>query len=639
MRKHKRYLIAAITLTALLQAQAQNADTTSITRNYAIGEVVVTGTRNATDIRHLSQTVSVVNRNKLEQAMQLTLLPVLTEQVPGLFTTSRGVMGYGVSNGAAGSISLRGLSGGNARMMVLIDGHPQYAGIFGHPISDAYQTLLADRVEVLRGPASVLYGSNAMGGVVNIVTRKMHEDGIRTNLHVGYGSYNTIETELTSRIRKGRFSSVVSGSYNRTDGHRADMGFEQYGGYGKIGYEVADHWNLRADVNVTHFNATYPGPVSAPLLDGDQRITRGMTSFTVENEYEKTSGGLSFFYNWGDHWINDGYTPSAGESPKDNRFNSFDDMMGISLYQSARFFKGNRITAGLDWFRYGGEAWNEYVGGEQAGTRRDLVDKHENEVAGYVDIRQDIGSWLTLNAGLRVDHHSRVGTEWVPQAGLAFHLPHAIELKASASKGFRYPILREMYMFPPQNPDLKPESMWNYEIAFSQRLLDGRLSYGINLFYIDGKNLIMTLPNPSGSGMLNQNSGEIDNAGVETQVAYRISRTWSVDANYSYLHMEHPVIAAPERKLYAGANFTQGRWSVSTGMQYVAGLYTSVVTNGRGTDKTEDFILWNLRGQFRATKWLDIWARGENLLAQRYEINAGYPMPRATVMAGFNLNF
>ena len=612
MRKHKRHLITAIALAALLQAQAQNADTTSVVRNYAIGEVVVTGTRNATDIRHLSQTVSVVNRKKLEQAMQPSLLPVLTEQVPGLFTTSRGVMGYGVSNGAAGGISLRGLSGGNARMMVLIDGHPQYAGIFGHPISDAYQTLLADRVEVLRGPASVLYGSNAMGGVVNIVTRKMHEDGIRTDLHAGYGSYNTLETELTNRIRKGRFSSVISGSYNRTDGHRADMGFEQYGGYGRIGYEVTDHWNLRADVNVTHFNASYPGPVSAPLLDGDQRITRGMTSFAVENGYGKTSGALSFFYNWGDHWINDGYTPSAGEEPKDNRFHSFDDMMGISLYQSARFFKGNRITGGFDWFRYGGEAWNEYISGEQSGTRRDLVDKHENEVAGYVDIRQDIGAWLTLNAGLRVDHHSRVGTEWVPQAGLAFHLPRAIELKASAS---------------------------NYERAFLQRLLDGRLSYGVNLFYIDGKNLIMTLPNPSGSGMLNQNSGKIDNAGVEAQVAYRFSRTWSADANYSYLHMKHPVIAAPEHKLYAGANFTQGRWSVSTGVQYVAGLYTSVVTNGRGTDTTEDFVLWNLRGQFRATKWLDIWARGENLLAQRYEINAGYPMPRATVMAGIHLNF
>lgn len=641
MRKRYSLFVTLILAGGIsVSANTPDADSLSMKTPIMIGEVVVTGTRNQTDIRHLSQSVSVVNRSKLEQAMQPSLLPVLTEQVPGLFTTSRGIMGYGVSNGAAGGISLRGLSGGNARLMVLIDGHPQYAGIFGHPIADAYQTLLADRVEVLRGPASVLYGSNAMGGVVNIVTRKMHEDGISTNLHTGYGSYNTVETELTNRIRKGRFSSVVSGSYNRTDGHRADMGFEQYGGYGRIGYEVTDNWNLRADVNVTHFNASYPGPASAPLLDGDQRITRGMTSFAVENEYEKTSGALSFFYNWGNHWINDGYTPSAGENPQDGRFNSFDDMMGISLYQSARFFNGNRVTVGFDWFRYGGKAWTEFVSGEQVGTRRDLVNKHEDEFAGYVDFRQDIGSWLTLNAGARVDHHSRVGTEWVPQAGLAFHLPHSIELKASASKGFRYPILREMYMFPPpQNPDLKPESMWNYEIDFSQRLLGGKLSYGVNVFCIDGKNLIMTLPNPNGSGMLNRNSGKINNAGVETQVAYCINNSWSVDANYSFLHMENPVIAAPEHKLYAGANFSHGRWSVSTGVQYISGLYTSVITNGRGTEETENFVLWNLRGQFRVLKWLDIWAHGENLLAQRYEINAGYPMPRATVMAGINLKF
>jgi len=637
MKIRKSYLSIALMALAVQtgMAQEQKRDSLDTGKVYKIGEVVVTGTRNETDVRHLSQTVSVVNRNKISQALQPSLLPVLTEQIPGLFVTSRGVMGYGVSGGAAGSISLRGLSGGTARLMVMIDGHPQYAGIFGHPIADAYQSFLAERVEVLRGPASVLYGSNAMGGVINIVTRKMQEDGVKTNLRSGYGSYNTLETELTNRIRKGRFSSIVSGSYNRTDGHRADMGFEQYGGYAKLGYEVTDNWNLRGDVNVTHFNASYPGPVDAPLLDGDQRIIRGMTSFAVENRYEKTSGAVSIFYNWGDHWINDGYTPSEGETPQDDRFLSHDDMMGVSLYQSARFFKGNRITVGFDWFRYGGRAWNEYVSGEQAGTTSDLVDKHEDELAGYIDFRQDIGSWLTFNVGLRADHHSRIGLEWVPQAGLAFHLPHAIELKASASKGFRYPILREMYMFPPQNPDLLPESMWNYELAFSQRLMEGRLTYGVNLFYIDGTNLIQTLPNPNGSGMLNQNSGEIENTGVEIQTAYRINRQWSVDGNYSFLHMENPVIAAPEHKLYAGANFSHGRWNVSTGVQYVEGLYTSVGEN----ESKENFVLWNLRASFRACKWLDIWARGENLLAQEYEINAGYPMPRATVMAGFNLSF
>ncbi len=627
------FIVCCVILPFAVSMRAEETDSLSVNRS--LEELVVTGTRSETDVRHLSQTVSVIDRKEIEQGLQPSLLPVLTEQVPGLFVTSRGVMGYGVSDGAAGGISLRGLSGGSAQLMVLIDGHPQYAGIFGHPISDSYQSLLADRVEVLRGPASVLYGSNAMGGVINIVTRKMREDGVKTDLRAGYGSYNTLETELTNRVRKGRFSSVVSGSYNRTDGHRDNMQFEQYGGYAKLGYDLTANWNTYADVNVTHFNASYPGPVSAPLLEGDQRITRGVASFALENRYERTSGGLSFFYNWGKHWINDGYTPGAGESPQDGRFNSFDDMMGISFYQSARFFKGNRITFGFDWFRYGGEAWTEYVKGEDAGTREDIVDKRENEIAGYVDFRQDISRWLTLNAGLRVDHHSRVGTEWVPQFGAAFHLPENVELKASAAKGFRYPILREMYMFPPQNPDLQPESMWNYELAFSQRLLGGRLHYGLNLFYIDGKNLIMRLPNPSGSGMLNQNSGAVDNAGVEAQVAYRISRQWSVDANYSYLHMDNPVVAAPEHKLYAGANFTKGRWDVSLGIQYIAGLYTAVGDN----PQTENFVLWNVRGSFRATEWLSVWARGENLLAQRYEINAGYPMPKATFEGGVHFEF
>ena len=600
-----------------------------------IGEVVVTGTRNETDVRHLPLTVSVIDRQEIEQSMQPSVLPVLTQQVPGLFITSRGIMGYGVSNGAAGGISLRGLSGGSGRMMVLIDGHPQYAGIFGHPISDAYQSFLAERVEVLRGPASVLYGSNAMGGVINIVTRQLYEEGVKTNVNLGYGSFNTLQSEVTNRIRKGRFTSLISGSYNRTDGHRSDMGFEQYGGYAKLGYEVTDNWNLRGDVNVTHFNASYPGPVSAPLLDGDQSITRGMTSFAVENKYGKTSGAASFFYNWGNHWINDGYTPSKGETPQESRFLSFDNMMGLSLYQSTQFFPGNRITVGFDWFRYGGHAWNKFVSGEKAGTTSDLVDKHEDELAGYVDFRQDLGRWLTLDAGVRVDHHSRVGTEWIPQAGLSFHLPRTIELKASASKGFRYPILREMYMFPPQNPDLKPESMWSYELAWSQHLLDNRLSYGINLFYIDGKNLIVTLPNPNGTGMLNQNTGKIENCGVEGEVAYRIDPHWSVEANYSYLHMENPVVGAPEHKLYAGAQYTHKRWTVSTGVQYIDNLYTTVGDNAQ----TEEFVLWNLNASFRVNRWLDVWARGENLLAQRYEINAGYPMPKATVMAGVNLNF
>lgn len=635
--KKERFVLAFFTgcLISAVSLQAQTGkDSTKVARSYAINEVVVTGTRSETDVRHLPMTVSVVGRPQLEASQQTSVLPVLNSQVPGFFSTSRGVMGYGVATGASGQMSLRGI-GGPAQaglpttgLLVLIDGHPQYMGLMGHPIADAYQTMMAERVEVLRGPASVLYGSNAMGGVINIVTRKMQEDGIRTNINIGAGSYGSIQTEATNRIRKGRFSSTVTASYNRTDGHRADMAFEQYGGYAKLGYDFTDNWKVWGDVNVTRFNATNPGSVMKPYIDNDQRITRGMTSFALENYYEKTSGALSFFYNWGDHWINDGYQP--GGEPLQYRFNSNDQMLGVSWYQSVQLFQGNRLTVGADYFHFGGEAWNQFFDGH----RETSANKSLNEVAGYVDFRQDIAAWLTLDAGARVDYHSQTGTEFIPQVGLAFHLPENAEIKAMASKGFRNPTICEMYMFPPQNPDLKPEKLWNYELSFSQRLMDNRLSYGLNVFYINGENLIIRLPNPNGSGMLNQNSGEIENWGAEANVGYQFNPVWSVMANYSWLHMENPVLASPEHKLYGGVNFRKGRWSASTGIQYVKGLYTDLDAATK-----ENFVLWDMQGSFKATNYLSFYVRGENLLAQRYEINAGYPMPKATFMGGVNINF
>lgn len=626
----KKILVAliasVITPVSTLFAQADSLRQ----RTYNIDEVVVTGTRNETDIRHLPMTVSVVNRSRIEKRYDPSLLPLLTEQVPGLFTTSRGIMGYGVSTGAAGGMSLRGIGGSpTAGLLVLIDGHPQYMGLMGHPIADAYQSMMTDRVEVLRGPASVLYGSNAMGGVINIVTRKMQEDGVKTNAQIGYGSYNTLQTEISNRVRKGRFSSMVTGSYNRTDGHRDDMEFEQYGGYAKLGYDFNSFWKLWGDVNITQFKASNPGEISNPYIDNDSRITRGMTSFALENHYDKTSGALSFFYNWGRHKINDGYHP--GGTPQVSHFNSKDRMMGLSWYQSATFFTGNRITAGFDYQHFGGESWNRVVA---TGERKPGVDKQMDEFAGYVDFRQDLGEWLSLDAGIRVDHHSHVGTEWIPQGGLSFHLPQRMEMKAMVSKGFRNPTIREMYMFPPQNPDLKPESLMNYELSFSQRLLNGALFYGVNLYYIDGENMIATVP--TNGKPLNVNTGEIENWGIETNIGYRITSHWQVNANYSWLHMENPVVAAPEHKLYAGVDFTQGRWGISTGLQYIKDLHTNVT---KGKEKQDSFILWNLRANYHLCRFADVFVRGENLLAQRYEINDGFPMPKATFMGGVNINF
>ena len=598
-----------------------------VTDSLSLEGVVVTGTRNATDIRHLPMTVTVIEREKLTEQHQTSVLPTVMQQVPGLFVTSRSMMGYAVSTGAAGGINLRGITGGAGQLLVLIDGHPQYNGIYGHPIADSYQTLMAERVEVLRGPASVLYGSNAMGGVLNIVTRSMRENGVRTTVDLGVGSYGTIQAEASNQLRSGKFSSTLSAQYSRTDNHRPRMGFEQYGGYLKLGYDISSHWYTYIDANLTHFNASYPGTVSSPLYDADQWITRGVVSAALENHYNRTSGALSVYTNFGRHKIDDG--TANPEQPTQRYFRSKDALIGVSWYQSAQLFEGNRLTVGVDYQHIYGHA---YYTSKQTGEVLDTPNKqsgksYRNEIAGYVDFRQDLTSWLTIDAGLRIDHHSVVGTEWVPQAGVVVRPIQTGEVKAMVSKGFRNPTMREMYLYPPSNEELKPERLWNYELSWKHRL--GAFNYGANLFYIKGDNMIQTV------NRQNVNTGEIKNYGMELEADWRISNHWAVSTNHSLLHMEHHVIAAPTYKGFLGANYNCNKWSFIAGLQYISGLYTAV----GDAEQKENFCLLNASVNYALTKYLTLWVHGENLLAQSYEINLGYPMPRATFMGGVNLRF
>lgn len=598
----------------------------------ALQEVVVTGTRNAVDVRHLPMTVTIINRETLTQQHQTSILPTVMQQVPGLFVTSRSMMGYGVSTGAAGGISLRGISGGTGQLMVLIDGHPQYQGIYGHPLSDSYQTLMAERVEVLRGPASVLYGSNAMGGVINIVTRRpVGRDNIATNATVGVGSWGTVQAEASNQLRSGKFSSTIAAQYGRTDNHRPNMGFEQYGGYLNLSYDLNENWKASLSGNVTHWNASNPGLTTQPKLENDQWITRGEVSATFANNYGWTSGALSVYSNFGRHKINDGYNAEGGK-PQTDLFRSKDAVSGISLYQSAQLFEGNRTTVGVDYQHiYGRAYYTNRETGEEVTTQQRLMQSchsHANDIAGYVDFRQDLTDWLTIDAGLRYDHHSVAGNEWIPQAGIVVRPIAAGEVKAMASKGFRRANPKEMYLYKSANEELEPERLWNYELSWRHRL-DGGLKYGLNLFYIKGDNMIQTV------NMKNVNTGEIENYGAELEATYPVSSCLTINGNASYLHMKNKIVAAPEATCYLGADYHYDKWMATLGVQYVNHLYTAVGDN----ETKENFCLLNASITYAATKALSLWVRGENLLAQKYEINLGYPMPRATFMGGVSVNF
>ena len=627
----KRLLTLVIAISACTMMSAEVADSLSL------NEVVVTGTRSATDVRHLPMTVTVIGHDQLTAEHQTSILPTVMREIPGLFITSRGMMGYGASTGAAGGISLRGISGSTGQVMVLIDGHPQYQGIYGHPLSDSYQTMMAERVEVLRGPASVLYGSNAMGGVINIVTRqaKVGHNSVTTNATLGAGSYGTIQAEASNQVRSGRFYSTVSAQYNRSDNHRPSMGFEQYGGFLKLGYDLNEHWNASISSNITHWNASNPGTTAQPKIENDQWITRGEVSMVIENHYGNTSGALSIYDNFGRHKINDGYNANGG-TPQTDLFRSKDAVAGGSWYQSAQLFEGNRTTVGFDYQHiYGRAYYTDRNTGAVVTTPQRLMQSchsHADEFAGYADFRQDITSWFTIDAGLRYDHHSVSGSEWIPQAGIVIRPMTTGEMKAMVSKGFRNATPKEMFLYKSANEELDPERLWNYELSWKHRMDDG-YTYGANIFYIKGDNMIQTVT--TNGTPKNVNTGEIENYGFELEASCPINTYVNIRANSSYLHMKNKIIAAPEATVYVGTDFHKDKWYASLGIQHIANLYTEV-----GTKETKENIwLLNANVTYAATKNVSLWARGENLLAQKYEINAGYPMPRATFMGGVSVNF
>ena len=621
MKNFSRLAAAFILAASFPVALPAASDTEEKTDTLATS--VITGTRMSVLRDALPAPVSVVGRLAIAASDEAAVLPSLMEQVPGLFVTSRGVTGYGVSNGAAGAISLRGFGAGAGRVIILIDGHPQFESIYGHPVADEYMAANAQRVEVSRGAASVLYGSNAMGGAINIITRKPLTDGNSLDFKAMGGSFGTYRASFADNYRKGRFTSSVTLGHDRTEGHRERSAYNSTNGMVKLGWQLSDAWKAGANVSLMKAYSENPGTVAQPMFDGWSDIIRGMAGLSLENKYEKTSGNIDLYYNFGDHTINDGYT--QGGSPRPYLFHGTDFTAGLSAYQMVPLFTGNTLTLGTDMIYYGGNAYRDPVSEIYADHKK------LNEEAVYVFDQQVLGKFM-FNAGIRFDYHSAYGAQWIPQAGVSYMPGPNTTIKASASKGFRMPNMRELYMYASANSELLPEEAWSYDLTLGHHFLGGALNTELSLFYTNGSNIIEVVR--ENGRPQNRNVGAFTNKGVEASLDWRFSREFSVNANYSFLHMDTIYTGAPVHKAYAGLDWTPGRFSASLGAMLIRDLYLSTGENA----VTSDYVDLKARIGYKLSDWLQVFARGMNLLNQDYATMLGYPEPGVTVLGGISIS-
>ena len=609
----KKYILIFTIIFYFSTANAQEK-TMSIKDTINIKEVIITGTLTQINRNNTPLAVSVMDRKQIEEGNETAILPMLSGRVPGLFVTERGVTGFGLATGSAGQITMRGIGGNpTTGVLMLIDGHPQFMGLMGHPLPDSYVASDVERVEVIRGPASILYGSNAMGGVINIITRKQVHEGLYGDARLLLGSYNTWKQAVSGGMKKNKFSTFVSFNHDKTDGHRPSSDFEIVNGYIKLGYEFNEHIKADADFSIAKFNAQDPGPDTLHAVSGSRMdITRGYASVAISDEFQKISGAIKFYNNFGEHTISDG-------------FHSKDMNNGINLYQTLKLAEGSNLSFGADFAKYGGKAENTLA---MNGKGIQFADTTVREAGIYAFMQQTLFQKLTLNGGMRLQNHSVYGSEWIPSAGFAWQLSSLTTWRASFSKGFRSPTIRELYMWN-HNPNLQPERIYSYETGLAHTFLQNKLKVELTGYIVNGDNLIVT----GAMGNL-YNTGKINNKGVELSINARPVKNVELLLSYSYINMEVPLLATPKNNLFLSGTYRWQKFRFNCSFQQISDL------NNDATGKVNliSYSLLNAKTAWSLNRHLELTLSGENLLGESYAPNRYYPMPLTTVFAGINIH-
>jgi outer membrane cobalamin receptor len=561
-----------------------------------------------------NSTVSLISGDALaiERSGARTAFDAVERLVPGAFVTHRGVLGYGISTNGTGQISIRGVGESpNAGVLIVVDGRPDFQGEMGHPLPDFFSLSDVSRVSVTEGPASVLYGSNAMGGVVEIDPIQPSERN-ETRLTASLGSFVTGQYRLANGGMLGRLFYNVTAGVSHTNGDRDFSHFREGDTSLSLGYDLSSHWKGSLDSRYGRFFVEDPGPVGNAAAANNATVGRGGFSLNAIDTYGRMYGYIRVYGSYGRNSISDG-------------FRSTDDATGIRAAQTFVLNPSLLLDVGTDSMYYGGEA-HMVPGAFSYGTH------HIDEEAGFTRVQ-----WLPLrrlrfNAGYRYQANSQFGGISVPEAGGSFSFSDRYSIGIDAARGFRNPTLRELYLFPAPNPSLRPETMWNYQATFHARP-SRHLRAWATVYYANLKDLIVALgmyPNLS-----LQNAGNAINRGFELNSEWTVLGRVRVQGGYAYLRSTNLAPLVPAHKFNYSVTVPVRRLTVdfsgiSAGRRYADTRHTAYLDGY--TDAR--LRLSHPLGE-RSTAFVLV----DNLLNRRYEFLRGYPMPGINAAAGFTLKF
>jgi len=625
--------LAALALAATAAAQpatSQVADQASTN----VSGVVVTATRTPTEKLKVADSVTLITAQDIALKQEQTLPDVLAD-APGLNVVQSGP-------GGQTSVFMRGANANQVK--VLVDGidvsdpsSPSDAFDFGQ-----FLTPDIERVEILRGPQSGLYGSDAIGGVINIIT-KSGEGPAHATADLEGGSFETFNQSGSISGSMGPFHYVATIEHFNSGAtpvtpldtlapgeKRSDDAYDNVTASTKLGYDVASNFDLGLVARYTqsqlHFTGDddffygYPDPVQSEDTD--------------EQFYTRASGHLSLFDGGFDQTLGVAYTLLRSTELTPN--------YGTSLFYGSRLkvdWQGDIKIADGETLVIGAEDEREAIT-QPLSASTDIA-------SGYAELESTLIKDFNDTISVRYDANSRFGGKATYRIAPTYFVEATgTKLEASVGSGFKAPSLSDLFQSFPSfgffaNPHLEPEESIGYDVGFEQYLMEKRIQFGATYYY----NHITDLIEDNAAFTTDINIGRAHTDGVESFVLAQPMQTLSFRLDYTYTVAQDDILH--EELLRRPRN----KWTFDTRWQATSklSLAATLLSLSNWVDGNRDFSIprltapgyttVNVAANYELTRQLTLYGRVNNLFNERYEDPFGFLRPGIGFFGGVKARF
>ncbi|MDD5545682.1 MAG: TonB-dependent receptor [Candidatus Omnitrophica bacterium] len=583
------------------------------TANVELEKIVVTPLGTEQSYGTVSRSMDIIDKHDLS-----TVRYENVSEPVGRLTSSQSI-DYG-SEGALKTIRLRGSSA--EQVLIMIDSRPITDSRTGQAELHAIPIDSVEKIEVIKGPASAVYGSSAIGGVVNIITKKPSKKP-KTVIESSFGNNQTLHDSLSTSATINDFGYYFNYSYDSTHGSRDNSEYRSHNWTARLDYKAGEDNRIFFNTGYFQDKGGAPGSIFFPTLDNFQLNYKNYYDLGwTAKLFEESEISLRAYQNNDKLVFINSTNPFSSDAASART-------RGMLVQYSQKFFDCYKVIAGFD--------------GKMNRVDATLVGKHKNIVRSpFVQNEFSIGKDLEVNFGFRDDDYSNFKGTVSPSAGAAYKIGEYSKLRVNYAKGFRAPTFNDLYWpfdgFTQGNPNLRPEKSWSWEGGFDLGYKSG-LQLSATYFTNKLKDLIDWAPGddfvwrPS-----NISSAKID--GVEFKTVVPLTKSLKFDFGYSYLNamdvdLDRYLIYRAKNKFDMGLILEYDKWDVRFYGESLGRRYTDTANTAF---LKKNFVAY-LDASYKINNNLTTFVSIDNIFNRSYQLALGYPMPGFAINGGIRGEF